>query len=195
MEVVGEQRLGSLSKRADRLNSRVAIPDFYHYFERSRGPFLSLSELDAGEAERLLEELRQNSRLMASFRGPRYLARRHELEMLARKILVEKGGRPETSTPGYMVMGPCPWLESWYVEPASLCIPVGAFDPLKVSFSYGDLFPTFGTAADDGKEYRRQVYTFAEIWSLVDRYGYPQDWNPDGSEGPERYIEVHVWER
>ena len=25
------------------------------------------------------------------------------------------------------------------------------------------------------------------------KYGLPQDWNPDGKYGPERYVEAHVW--
>ena len=27
----------------------------------------------------------------------------------------------------------------------------------------------------------------------MDKYGLPQEWNEDGSKGPERYIEAHVW--
>jgi hypothetical protein len=46
----------------------------------------------------------------------------------------------------------------------------------------------------DGKPYREQVYTKGEIFSIIDKYGYPQDWNKDGSKGPERYIEAQVWD-
>jgi hypothetical protein len=177
------------------LDSRPAILDFYHYFERSRGPFLSLSELTDTKAEAVLCSLRHDNQLMASFRGSQYLARRRELERIARDIFESKGGVPDTATPAYMVVGPCPWLETWYVDAVSLSIPESAFDPLKVSFSYGDLFPTFGSVSGDGKEYRQQVYTLPEIVDVIERYGYPQDWNPKGAGGPERYIEVHVWQR
>ena len=46
---------------------------------------------------------------------------------------------------------------------------------------------------NDGREYRRQVYTFGEICRLIDKYGFPQKWNDRGQHGPERYIEAHVW--
>ena len=46
---------------------------------------------------------------------------------------------------------------------------------------------------DDSKEYRRKIYTFDEILVLIDKYGFPQDWNDDGKYGPERYIEAHIW--
>ena len=46
---------------------------------------------------------------------------------------------------------------------------------------------------DDGREYRKTLYTYPEILRIIDKYGLPQDWNPDGVYGPERYIEAHVW--
>ena len=32
-----------------------------------------------------------------------------------------------------------------------------------------------------------------KVMDIIDRYGLPQDWNDDGSHGPERYIEAQVW--
>ena len=55
------------------------------------------------------------------------------------------------------------------------------------------MFPTFGKASTDGKEYRKQVYTYSEIIGVIDKYGLPQVWNNDGRFGPERYIEAQVW--
>lgn len=72
-----------------------------------------------------------------------------------------------------------------------LKIPVEEFDVRTLSFTYGDSMPTF--AVKDGREYRQQVYTYDEILNIIHKYGLPQDWNGDGSKGPERYIEVHVW--
>jgi hypothetical protein len=173
---------------------QIKLPEFYHYFERSVGPFRSVSTLDDHEASRVLDELRADARFMASRRTADSLARRRELEMLARELFIQKGGRPRTETPHYMVIGACAWLETWYANPAHVSIPVGRFDPACVSFSYGDLFPTFGPRVRDGKEYRRRIYTCEEIVDLIGRYGYPQDWNATGEDGPERYIEVHVWD-
>jgi hypothetical protein len=46
----------------------------------------------------------------------------------------------------------------------------------------------------DGKKYRGQVYTFKEIRQVISEFGLPQEWNSQGKEGPERYIEVQVWD-
>ena len=64
-----------------------------------------------------------------------------------------------------------------------------------VSFTYGDSHPTFSPwpREDDWKEYRRKIYTYEEILALIETYGLPQNWNPDGQFGPERYIEAQVW--
>ena len=32
------------------------------------------------------------------------------------------------------------------------------------------------------------------LWILIEQYGLPQDWNEQGDKGPERYIEVQVWD-
>jgi hypothetical protein len=45
----------------------------------------------------------------------------------------------------------------------------------------------------DSKPYRGQVYTLDEL-ELIRLYGLPQDWNPDGEFGPDRYIEAQVWD-
>ena len=74
-----------------------------------------------------------------------------------------------------------------------LRIPIEEFDLATVSFTYGDSHPTFSDRVDDGREYRKTLYTYPEILRIIDKYGLPQDWNPDGVYGPERYIEAHVW--
>ena len=67
------------------------------------------------------------------------------------------------------------------------------FDKRTLSFTYGDSMPAFSPLINDGKEYRKKLYTYEEILDIIHRYGLPQDWNDDGHRGPERYIEVHVW--
>ena len=168
--------------------------DFYHYYERNRGPFLNLSDLPMTEAVQVLDTLRVENRVMAAQRFEGYLTRRQELEQFARHLFLEKGGRPIRRVPQTMVVGRCTWLESWYEEPASVCLPLAAFAPETISFTYGDLFPTFSPRVTDGREYRRTVYTLNEIVDIIERYGLPQDWNDDGRFGPERYIEVQVWD-
>ena len=62
-----------------------------------------------------------------------------------------------------------------------------------LSFTYGDSHPTFSGKIRDGKEYRNRLYTYDEILPIIDRYGLPQDWNPDFRYGPECYVEVQAW--
>jgi hypothetical protein len=47
--------------------------------------------------------------------------------------------------------------------------------------------------APEDKPWRRQVYTLNEIRWVVEQYGLPQEWNPDGKQGIERYIEAQLW--
>ncbi|KUP20519.1 hypothetical protein [Paenibacillus sp. DMB5] len=166
----------------------------YHYYEKALGPFRNLSDLPAAEAEEVLGAIRREKEVMASRRPEGYLERRRELEQLARELFTAKGGNPVRTVPHYMVFGECDWLKSWYAEGESVQIQISSFDPGTLSFSYGDLFPTFSPRVQDGREYRSQVYTYCEILQLIEKYGLPQIWNKDGTGGPERYIEVQVWD-
>jgi len=166
---------------------------FVHYFDRSSGPFRSLSALPLETARRILAKIKSDNRVFAAHRFDGYLERRLELEQIVRAYFVAKGGKPRLESPHYMVWEACPWLATWYLEAEVIAIPLAEFDPLTVSFTYGDSFPTFSPRVQDGKEYRNTVYTLDEIQSIIARYGLPQVWNADGSHGPERYIEAHVW--
>jgi hypothetical protein len=170
-----------------------SIEFVYHYYEKCRGPFKNLSDLPLTEAQVVLDKIKADNQLMAAHRYPGYLERRMELEQLARSIFVAKGGKPVRHVPHYMVIGHCPWLLSWYHEAEHVKIPLASFSVETTSFTYGDLFPTFSPRVTDQREYRRQVYTLPEILNLVQRYGLPQEWNDNGQHGPERYIEVQVW--
>lgn len=169
------------------------IPGYlFHYYEASRGPFRSLTMLPPVEAESILNELRSRNDLFASRRAQDYLAVRRELEDGVRELFIQKGGRPRLERPYYMVLGACPWLQSWYAHGRELRIALSVFEADAVSFTYGDTFPAMRYA--DGQPYRRQVYRLDEIPGLIRRYGLPQTWNPDGSKGPDRYIEAQVWD-
>ncbi|TVQ26804.1 MAG: hypothetical protein EA382_04875 [Spirochaetaceae bacterium] len=167
--------------------------ELYHYFEKSVGPFRNLSDLDGEIAQVILDEIKRTNVTFAAHRYDGYLARRKELECVARELFIAKGGRPIRRVPHYMVIGACPWLNTWYSDPAFVTIPVSHFDTSTLSFTYGDLFPTFSPRVADGKEYRSTVYTWEEIKGVIARYGLPQEWNPVGEFGPERYVEVQVW--
>ena len=46
----------------------------------------------------------------------------------------------------------------------------------------------------DDKPYRGQLNTLDEIYNIIAVYGLPQQWNSKGDNGPERYIEVQIWD-
>ena len=171
----------------------MSVPDFLtHYYEFSKGPFRNLSFLAVEQAESILQELRAAGGSFASQRSSDYLAIRRGLEEKVRSLFVNKGGRPRLARPHYMILGVCPWVMSWYQDGREVRIPLAAFDPLTISFTYGDTFPAM--RYPDGKPYRGQVFTLAEIPEIVRLYGLPQDCNSDGKAGPDRYIEAQVWE-
>lgn len=164
----------------------------YHYFDESSGPFRNLSDLDHEEAEAILANIRLQKKGFAGQRQVDYMDIRHRLEARARELFILKGGKPLRSSPHYMTVGKCPWLIEWYENGKELEIPLRLFHPLTVSFTYGDLFPTM--RVQDGKAYRGQVYTLNEIEEVIAEFGLPQVWNKSGQGGPERYIEVQVWD-
>jgi hypothetical protein len=170
-----------------------ALPDYLtHYYDAARGPLRSLTELPPGDAEALLESIRARGKAFASRRAPEYLGIRFELEARIREIFISKGGAPLRLHPHYFILGSCDWCLTWYERPLLIRVPVASLPAGAVSFTYGDSFPAM--RYPDGKPYRGQVYTLAELPGLVERYGLPQDWNPDGKLAPERYIEAQVWD-
>ena len=168
--------------------------DFYHYYDRSTGPFRSLTALSDEEACSVLETVKsQHPHSMCALRDEQYIQKRRRCESLIRREFAAKGGITETDTPFYMTLEHTPWMETWYEICGFIKIPAEEFDLRTVSFTYGDSMPTFSPLVNDGKEYRKKVYTYEEIFEIIKKYGLPQDWNPDGKYGPERYIEVHIW--
>lgn len=166
----------------------------YHYYDKDIGPFKNISELSALEAEGVMQRLATEKKgAFCNQRNANYFAMRRYYEGILRDEFLKKGGKILRSVPHYMVVGSCDFLKSWYENSAYLCIDVDRFDKTTLSFTYGDSHPTFSEKVNDGKEYRRKLYTYDEILKVIDKYGLPQDWNSEGLYGPERYVEVHVW--
>jgi hypothetical protein len=175
------------------MDKSTTLPDsLYHYYEASKGPFLNLSDFPLTEAEQVLDQIRQKGEIFASKRSPDYLTIRRELEIKVRQMFIAKGGKPIRKRPHYMILGACPWLIDWYKDGRELRVPLSAFQTERVSFTYGDTFPAM--RYQDGKPYRGQVYTLDELPELIRLHGLPQEWNPDGKLGPDRYIEAQVWD-
>lgn len=166
----------------------------FHYYEKEIGPFMNLSDLKIEDAENIMNIIYNNKNLFAANREKIYLKRRFEYEDIVKKMFISKGGRVNRRRPHYMTLEDCPWLLSWYKDGTSISIDIKDIDTYYISFTYGDMFPVFGPRGDDSKEYRKQVYTYEEILKVIDKYGFPQNWNPLGEQGPIRYIEAEVWD-
>lgn len=169
------------------------IMELYHYFEKDKGPFYNLSDLHLEDAKKVLGEIRKENLIYASKRDETYMRRRFEYEDLTRKLFISKGGKVIRNRPHYMTVEACEWLESWYKEGCFVKIDIKEVDVDFISFTYGDMFPTFGPRGNDNTEYRKQVYTYYEILEIIKKYGLPQQWNPKGEKGPIMYIEAQIW--
>lgn len=155
---------------------------------------MSLTALPAEQRILILEKIKsERPESMCAKRDLEYIEKRCRCEAILKKEFIAKGGIVEIDSPHYMVVEHSPWLSTWYEEGDFLKIPIEEFDVRKISFTYGDSMPTFSPLVNDGKEYRKQVYTYEEILQIINKYGLPQDWNDDGAHGPERYIEAHIW--
>ena len=55
-----------------------------------------------------------------------------------------------------------PWLQSWFEDCDHIVIDTADLDLSTVSFTYGDSHPTFSDRVNDGKEYRKKLYTYDE---------------------------------
>lgn len=127
----------------------------------------------------------------ASKRFEGYMKIHRDLEMREREMFIAKGGSPQRDVPHYMTLSKCDWLLSWHKEPMSITISLKDINHELVSLTYGDLFPTM--RCNDGRDYKKKVYTLAEIKSVVEQFPFPQEWNNEGKFVPERYVEAQVW--
>ncbi|WP_247048890.1 hypothetical protein [Arthrobacter rhizosphaerae] len=133
------------------------MPSRHHYYEHECGPFKNLSDLTQEEAEAVQARLRERGDVFASLRSEDYLTIRRQVEEQARELFIRKGGTPTRPRPHYMTLGSCDWIRQWYRDGRELTIPLDAFHPRVISFTYGDLFPAMRYG--DGKPYRGEVYT------------------------------------
>ena len=168
----------------------------YHYFDKTVGAFVNLSDVDIDEAKSVLSKIKETKpNSQSAQRDPGYLERRHYYEKILREEFIKKGGVIKRGAPHYMVVEHSPWLSTWFENGDFIRIPIEEFDVRTISFTYGDSHPVFslGTHKMDDKEYRRTLYTYDEVLKIIDKYGLPQDWNDDGAHGPSRYVEAHIW--
>lgn len=166
----------------------------YHYYDKSVEPFRNLSDVSVEEAKAIMQNIKETKPdTVGAKRSPEYIELRRHYEEILRTEFLKKGGNIRRNVPHYMVVEHSPWLSTWFENPAFIKIPIEEFDLTTISFTYGDSHPTFSPRVNDGKEYRKKLYTYDEILKIIEKYGLPQNWNDDGRFGPERYVEAHIW--
>lgn len=166
----------------------------YHYYDKTIGPFKNLSNLSIEDANDVLHKIAiTKPNVQCAKRHDDYMQSRIYYENILRNEFQKKCGLIHKKVPHYMVVEHSPWLSTWYENSSFIKIPIEKFDIRTISFTYGDSHPTFSDRINDGKEYRKKLYTYDEILKIIEKYGLPQDWNDDGKFGPERYIEAHIW--
>ncbi len=167
----------------------------YHYFDKTLGAFKNLSDLSDDEAKAVLMDMRETRPYsQPAQRDIQYMNRRRHYEQLAYNKFRELGGKPERQNPHYMVVEYCKWLGEWYQNCDFVKIPIENFNKDTISFTYGDMQISLNPLSEDNsKPYRGRLYTYEQILKVIEEYGLPQEWNPNGELGPERYIEAQVW--
>ena len=168
----------------------------YHYYDKTVGPFVNLSDLEIDKAKSVLEEIQTNKpKSQSAKRHPTYMEDRLYYESIMREEFTKKGGILHRKAPHYMVIEHSPWLTTWFENTGYIEIPISEFDIKTVSFTFGDSHPVFSPRQNtmDTKEYRKKLYTYNEILEIIQKYGLPQYWNDDGRHGPERYVEAQIW--
>lgn len=191
------------------------LPDVVtHNFDPARGPFRNLCALPDAEAERVLDEIRASGtrRIKAD-----YLRRRRAVEdwlrAERRRKLGQKLGTTRLDRPIYFFLGDfADGLDR--SRPASLVLPLAAFPPEVLTFTYPDSMASLPLSRDDRlrahrKAYHGKVFTLPEIAAVVARFGLPGDrwkpasdrwkppsdrWKTEESMCYDRFIEVQVWD-
>lgn len=176
----------------------VEIPDFItHYCLPDRQPFLSLSNLAAGEEEAVFEKLRNRHKHDSSYRrryGTDYLRKRQKIESKLRYLFIGRGGKPVRKNPFYFVLGESKWFENLNKGHLPLKIEIDSLSPETTSFTFPD---SYISLYSDDKPYHGQVFLLYEIENVVSRYGLPKDNIPPSYqrywEGDfEKYIEFQI---
>jgi len=177
----------------------------YHYFAKERGPFLSISDLPAEEAKKVIynfqrdwaeNEGREYVENESDF-GGQELRRLIEIEM--RQKFSKKCGKILKKYPYYLIlrnddplMSDGADLRGLYKNGDLIKISVEEFDMSTVSFTYGDSTQNSDPGTFSDKSYWNQVYTYDEIFEIIKKYGWITKGNNIGWRDP-YYIEAQAW--
>jgi hypothetical protein len=152
-----------------------------HYYHQDDKPFQTLSSLSEQEAVSIISSLHDRvGAVYQRFRNPaQYLQQRHETERWVRAEFVQKGGKPISQYPQYFVIDRSLWIEDGYNgKSRSIQMPISAFNPDTVSFTYPDSMITYWLKSQTAQvfyhsEYHGRIFTLSEILKIIERFGVP----------------------
>lgn len=182
------------------------IPDkIYHYYEKSRGPLRSMSELSTAEFAALMDELSTQdtpeNRFDESWKRDFYIQFRPYVERTIRDRFVEKGGQPQIDAPRYFTLGPTTWFLDWYKDPQVIELPLNNVPDEAISFTFPDSMMSYLIAEDRYEPfakfkmpYHGEVFRLSEIVEVIAQYGMPDERDPANIEHGNRIIEAQVWD-
>ena len=182
------------------------LPKFlYHYYERRRTPFLSMSELRPDAFTELMEDLANSGTPENRFdeleKRNFYRFFRPYVEDKIYHQFIEKGGQPQIAKPRYTTLGPTKWFLDWYQDPAVVEIPLDDIPASAISFTYPDSMMSYLLAEDRFEPfakfkmpYHGHVFTLDELPGLIDQYGMPDENDPSNIEHGNRIIEAQIWD-
>ncbi len=175
----------------------------YHYYEKDFGPFIMITSLPIEDSIKILTA----QKAAGKFHNPDiegFLNKRYERDKKLHDLFISHGGQPKRNNPIYMFLGEHHQWESAYENPAVIKIPLNEFDPLTVSFTYGDSFAILNPNLFSTEEYWNKVYFADEILEVIQRHGYPPHVEYDFKRGiyPTdkpindhlKYVEAHIWD-
>ena len=85
--------------------------NLYHYYDKTIGPFKSLSDVDDDEANYILRNIAKcKPDTQCAKRTSDYMAKRRYYEDILRKEFQKKGGIIKRISPHYMVVEQSQWL-------------------------------------------------------------------------------------
>jgi len=168
--------------------------NLYHYYEKGRTPFMTLSDLTNEEAIQLHTKLTTENDIFARRDADgQYMHQRRIVEERAYSMFVRKGGKPQRKAPHYMILAETELVEckAWFLDCAVVKIALNEFDKNTLSFTYGDSFPTFKPIFDEASVY--DLFLYDEILEVIAKRGMPPARNENMSWLEPSYIEVQVW--
>ncbi|MCL2638331.1 MAG: hypothetical protein FWD48_08160 [Oscillospiraceae bacterium] len=174
------------------------IKHLYHYYEKSKPPFRTLTSLPFEEAKAVMSAGNVGATWIDNF-----LQQRYERDKTLRDKFFSIGGKPIRTAPVYFTLGANEGMKTWFNEPNWLRIPMSEFDYDTVSFTYGDSFAVFNDSLNTGEEWWGKVFLYDDIINLINKYGFPED--PPYHMGKRifpkdkhinhylKFIEAHIW--